>query len=147
VRRKSPSARIEVLTPDFQGRARDLEIVLKAGRMFFNHNMETVRRLQREIRPAAGYDRSLDVLRCAAACHRGFLSIRADGRVGRDRQRDSRNAGRFAPSGCELVSIGQYLAPSAAHRPVDRYASPAQFERYAREARGWAFAGSPPVHW
>ena len=124
---------VEVLTPDFEGRKTDVATVLAAAPDVFNHNLETVRRLQREIRPAANYGRSLAVLRQAAAWGRGVL-VKSGLMVGLgedDREVEEAMADLRA-AGCAFLTIGQYLAPSKAHVPVRRYVPPEQFERWER---------------
>ncbi len=142
LRRRLPAAKVEVLVPDFLGRGVDLTTVLAAGPDVFNHNLETVRRLQRTIRPAAEYERSLDVLRFAAAWT-PRLTVKSGLMVGLgetddelfEAMNDLRNAG------CDLLTIGQYLAPSRRHAPVQRYVTPETFTAYAREATRLGFHG------
>lgn len=154
LRGRLPGARVEVLVPDFQGRRECIDRVLAARPDVFNHNLETVRRLQRAIRPAADYERSLEVLRYVAGqaggvrgrdgADGGFKPVVKSGlMVGlgesddevHDAVRDLRAAG------CELLTIGQYLAPSAGHLPVARFVSPEQFREYARWAQEAGFLG------
>lgn len=142
IRVRLPKSAIEVLVPDFLGREIDLTTVLAARPEVFNHNLETVRRLQREIRPAADYERSLAVLRFAAASTlppavKSGLMVglgETDGEM-REAIADLRQAG------CGLLTIGQYLAPSRQHAPVRRYVPPETFAGYARFATGLGFRG------
>lgn len=135
-----PEAAVEVLTPDFMGRERDLDAVLAARPDVFNHNLETVARLQRTIRPAASYERSLAVLAHAAA-YRPKPAVKSGLMVGLgetdeeivEALRDLRRAG------CELLTIGQYLAPSWRHFPVQRFVPPAMFAEYARRGTEMGF--------
>ncbi|MCD6360638.1 MAG: lipoyl synthase [Armatimonadetes bacterium] len=124
---------IEVLTSDFQGREEPLLEVLRARPTVFNHNVETVRRLQPQVRPLAGYDRSLEVLRRAAA-HDPAPVVKSGLMVGLGETPDEvdETLKDLARAGCSIVTIGQYLQPSPKHLPVARYVEPAEFEEYER---------------
>jgi lipoic acid synthetase len=140
IRRALPAAVIEVLTPDFKGRPRSVDRVLRAKPDVFNHNLETVRRLQSAIRPEADYDRSLRVLRRAA--ERGNqLRVKSGVMVGLG-ETDAELFETLADlraAGCALVTIGQYLAPSLKHVPVARFVSPAEFARCRERALALGF--------
>ena len=142
LRRELPGASIEVLTPDFQGDERSLAQVLEAGPDVFNHNLETVKRLQAAIRPQASYGRSLAVLRRAAqwpmppAVKSGLMVGLGETNEELIEAMDDLHA-----AGCRLLTIGQYLQPTRAHRPVARYATPDDFHRYEAEARAIGFLG------
>jgi lipoic acid synthetase len=142
------AARVEVLTPDFLGRRESLELVLNAQPDVFNHNLETVRRLQAIIRPQADYDRSLSVLAQAAAW-RPALVVKSGLMAGLGETDDElREAlADLYRVGCRALTLGQYLAPSAAHHPVARYVTPARFEDYAAWARtvGFTRVASAPL--
>jgi len=152
IRERLPDSRVEVLVPDFLGNRGSLDTVLGARPDVFNHNLETVRRLQGVIRPQADYERSLAVLRYAARWRDGAaggggspsgVMVKSGLMVGlgetdvevREALLDLRAAG------CGLVTIGQYLAPSQGHFPVARYVPPEGFAEYARWAREAGFAG------
>jgi lipoic acid synthetase len=145
VRRRVPAAKIEVLTPDFQGDHAAIDTVLAAGPDVFNHNVETVPRLYETVRPQADYRRSLDVLAYAA---RGDVVTKSGLMVGlgetddevRQVMRDLRGVG------CRVLTIGQYLAPSSAHLPVVEFVEPAAFDawRVRGEAMGFAAVASGP---
>jgi lipoic acid synthetase len=131
VRREAPGARIEVLTPDFCGNLEAVARVLDAGPDVFNHNMETVRRLYRRVRPQADYGRSLAVLEFARR-HRPDVLTKSGLMVGlgettdevRELLRDLRGAGTG------VATIGQYLQPTRRNLPVAAYVPPAQFDTY-----------------
>jgi lipoic acid synthetase len=182
VRQRLPQAVIEVLTPDFQGRAEAIDAVLAARPDIFNHNVETVPRLYPTVRPEADYRRSLDVLAHAkrwAHCHseraERAKNLAPDGVDGcptgetlRCAQGDSddtpgpdlftksglmvglgETAGEVSAvmrdlraAGCDILTIGQYLAPSAAHVPVVRFVEPAEFAAWEAEARALGFAAA-----
>ncbi len=143
VRAASPTIRIEILTPDFRGRGR-AERALEALRGdppdVFNHNLETVRALYREVRPGADYDWSLRLLQSFKAQHpdvptkSGIMLGLGETReqVG-DALRDLR------AHDVEMVTIGQYLQPSTHHHPVVRYWTPDEFAELERFGMGLGF--------
>ena len=141
VRAQSPGTQIEVLTPDFRGRA-DVALDLLAADPpdVMNHNMETVPRLYRQARPGADYLHSLQLLqsfraRCPEVPTKSGLMLglgETDDEV-LDVMRDLRH------HGVDMLTLGQYLAPSADHLPVERYVEPAAFANFEREARAMGF--------
>jgi lipoyl synthase len=153
---------VEVLTPDFKGVHRDLDTVLEARPDVFNHNLETVRRLQKAIRPAADYDRSLAVLGYVAgvesresrvaSCESGIgvnIAVKSGLMVGLGETDEEilETMADLRSVGVELLTIGQYLAPSGEHASVQRYVPPAQFDEYARRgmAMGFRHVASGPM--
>jgi len=149
VRRQRPEATIEVLTPDFQGDRAALRKVLAARPDVFNHNLETVRRLQLTIRPQADYDRSLSVLKMAGELGKGRIRVKSGLMVGLG-ETDAEIRGALddlREAGCEWLTVGQYLAPSDTHAPVKRYVTPGTFTRYAQWARerGFTAVASGPL--
>jgi lipoic acid synthetase len=145
VRRRMPETVIEVLTPDFQGRYASVDIVLDAEPHIFNHNVETAPRLYGQVRPEADYRRSLDVLayvKRRAGPDLTPLYTKSGLMVGLGETDDEvRTVLRdLRAVGCDMVTIGQYLAPSAAHVPIARFVEPAQFEAWQAEARALGFA-------
>ena len=140
IRRRAPACRVEVLVPDFSGRTRDLERVLDAGPDVLNHNLETVERLYRRARPGGRYGRALGLLDHARR-RRPDTPTKSGLMVGLGESRaelltalaDLRRAG------CGIVTIGQYLRPSAAHLPVARYYHPDEFEVLRDHARRLGF--------
>ena len=129
VRRRNPATAIEVLVPDFKGRPADVDTVLDAGPDIFNHNVETVERLQRPVRVQARYDRSRSVLRHAKG--RGFTT-KTGIMLGLGERRDEveRTLRDLAGDGTDILTIGQYLQPSAKHLPVDRWVTPEEFRHW-----------------
>ena len=141
VRATVPTCKVEVLPADFKGGARDIATVMEAEPDVFAHNLETVRRLHPKIRPAFGYDRSLDVLRIAKSLRRGgvtksnlILGMGEHAEEVRDAMRDLLDAG------CDLLTIGQYLQPTKFHLPVDRWVSPEEFQTHASYGMELGFA-------
>jgi lipoyl synthase len=136
VRRLNPGCGIEVLIPDLRGNERDLQTVLKAAPDVLNHNLETVPRLYRDIRPEASYEVSLQVLsrasRWAETAGRSLIvktGIMAG--LGETRPELASLMSDAARCGARIMTIGQYLQPTAAHHPVVRYLEPAEFTQLA----------------
>lgn len=134
IRDRMPDCEVEVLIPDFKGSTEDLETVMASKPAVLNHNTETVLRLQRDIRTAANYARSLTLLarakwiNPAGAVKSGLI-------VGMGETEDE-VFGALADLravGVDIITIGQYLRPTARHRPVDRYVDPDEFARYTEE--------------
>ena len=140
VKRRLPLAKVEVLTPDFEGDSEALGAVLAAEPEVFNHNIETVPRLFPRVRPQGGYRLSLDVLENARRIRPGqvtksglMVGLGETDEEVRSVLRDLRSAG------VQIVTIGQYLRPTRRHAPVDRYLAPAEFGRLEEQARGLGF--------
>jgi lipoic acid synthetase len=165
-----PQASVEVLTPDF---VEHLDAVLDAGPDVFNHNLETVKRLQATVRPQASYEKSLATLKKAAewSCRTGLSgtpdSLCSDAaehapeygkRVLQRKQQILVKSGLMLglgetdeevleclrdlyAAGVRLLTLGQYLAPTREHHPVERYLSPDHFDRLAAKARKIGFTG------
>jgi len=129
VRRECPGARVEVLTPDFRGDTAAVARVLDAAPQVFNHNLETVPRLYRTVRPQADYRRSLDVL--AFAARRGAL-VKSGLMAGLGERDDEIRAalGDMRRAGVSIATIGQYLQPSRRNLPVAEYVHPDRFESW-----------------
>jgi lipoic acid synthetase len=129
VRHRNPSTAIEVLVPDFKGRTEDVDTVLGARPDIFNHNVETVERLQRPVRVQARYDRSRSVLRHAR--DRGF-TVKTGIMLGLGERREEVEATLrdLACDGVKILTIGQYLQPTRQHLPVDRWVTPEEFRHW-----------------
>ncbi len=131
---------VEVLTPDFQGRAEAIETVARSPIVVYGHNLETVPRLYGRARPGARHERSLRVLRRAHEARPGLLT-KTGLMLGLGEQpdevievlREARSAG------CDIVTLGQYLRPSRDHLPVERYLDPTEFDELAAQARALGF--------
>ncbi|MFN0183525.1 MAG: lipoyl synthase [Aquabacterium sp.] len=142
VRSQSPATRIEILTPDFRGRMdRALEILKAAPPDVMNHNLETVPRLYRQARPGSDYDYSLSLLQRFKAQFpqvptKSGLMVglgETDDEI-LDVMRDMR------AHSIDMLTVGQYLAPSPHHLPVRRYVHPDTFAMFEREARAMGFS-------
>ncbi len=131
VRRRLPLAKIEVLTPDFKGDRAALQTVLDARPDTFNHNMESVERLYPRVRPQAGYQQSLDVLK-GARRHAPEILTKSGFMVGLGERADEveRLLEDLRRAEVDVVTIGQYLQPTRKHLPVEEYIHPDQFDRY-----------------
>lgn len=142
VRARLPEASLEVLTPDFRGRMGDVELVLAEAPEVFNHNLETVPRLYETVRPRAVFERSLAVLRHAAEGK--TVLVKTGWMVGLGEREDEVRAllEVVADARVDMVTIGQYLRPSADHIPVVEYVRPEMFEQY----RTWGEALGLQVH-
>jgi len=131
---------IEVLTPDFNGSESALDEVLESAPDVFNHNLETVVRLQKDVRPQANYYRSLAVLKYAAVS--GMAKIVKSGlMVGMgENDKEIYEAMRdLIKAGCRHLTIGQYLAPSKRHWPVQRFVPPKMFDEYRNRGLAMGF--------
>ncbi|MCX7620000.1 MAG: lipoyl synthase [Acidimicrobiales bacterium] len=131
IRARTPAVKIEVLIPDCKGDPGALETIFAARPDVLNHNIETVARLQRAVRPNAGYARSLAVLACA---HRAGLVTKSGLIVGLGETFDE-VVGALADLkgvGTDIVTIGQYLRPTVRHLPVARWWTPEEFEELRR---------------
>ena len=128
IRNENPGAQVEALISDAKG-TDSLDAVLNERPDVLNHNIETVARLQRMVRPSAGYARSLSVL---ARSRAAGLTTKSGLMLGLGETRDEVEATLIdlASVGVNIVTIGQYLRPSAQHLPVVRYAEPSEFEHY-----------------
>jgi lipoic acid synthetase len=148
IRRRSPSTGIEVLIPDFEGNWDALAQVMDARPDILNHNIESIERLYRIVRPQAKYHRSLELLRRArelapeVVTKSGMmLGVGEDLDETRAAMRDLRAAD------CDVLTLGQYLRPSPKHIPVIRYVTPAEFAQLREEglAMGFKHVESGPL--
>ncbi len=144
----SPRCQIETLVPDFGGRDASLETVLAAGPDVLNHNIETVRSQYRRARPGGSYDRALRLLDRARR-HQLGVPTKSGLMVGLGETRDELLAALadLRRVGCDILTIGQYLRPSAAHLPVARYYHPDEFAalKQVAVALGFGHVESGPL--
>ena len=140
IRDRIPDAEVEVLTPDFHGRAELIGQICEAGPTVYNHNLETVARLQRLVRPQAGYERSLEVVRGVSENFPGIVT-KSGLMLGLGEREEEvlEAAGDLREAGCEILTLGQYLAPGENHLPVRGYVSPEVFARLADTIRRLGF--------
>jgi len=142
VRRARPSVGLEVLVSDFGGDREALGRILDARPDVLNHNMETVPRLYPAVRPMADYGRSLRILGIADR-HKPRPVTKSGLMLGLGETQEEvlRTMDDLRRSGCDALTLGQYLAPSKHHHPVERYVPPDEFDALAEEARGRGFRG------
>lgn len=146
IRRECPGVTMEVLVPDFRGNADALQCIIDERPEVISHNLETVRRLTPAVRCTATYDGSLAVLRqIAAAGIRTKSGIMLG--LGETEEEVMQTLADMRRTGCDVVTIGQYLQPTENHHPVAEYIHPDTFARYGREARllGFRHVESAPL--
>jgi lipoic acid synthetase len=146
IRRRCPRTTVEVLVPDCKGSEPALAALIRARPDIFNHNLETVARLQRAVRPSAGYARSLSVL---ARAKSAGLTVKSGLILGMG-ETEEEVVGALADlrgAGVDIVTLGQYLRPTATHLPVARWWTPAEFDRLRDigDALGFAHVQSSPL--
>src|SRR3954453_12722435 len=136
----NPNTGVEILVPDFSAKPELLQQVFDAQPAVFAHNLETVPRIFKRIRPAFRYERSLDVLaqgRAAGMVTKSNLILG----LGETREEVSQALRDLHDAGCALVTITQYLRPSPLHHPVERWVRPEEFVELREEAHQIGFAG------
>ena len=140
IHRRTPGVGVEMLAPDFSGKPELLGQIFDAAPEVFAHNVETVPRVFRRIRPAFDYHRSLGVL--SAARERGLVT-KSNLILGMGETRDevSQALVDLHEAGTDLITITQYLRPSARHLPIDRWVTPQEFDELAAEATRIGFVG------
>ncbi|MBN2626529.1 MAG: lipoyl synthase [Spirochaetales bacterium] len=148
IRKHLPRATIEVLIPDFKGSSDDLDRVIAAAPDIINHNIETVPRLYRHVRPQAVYERSLELLKRVKERAPGILT--KSGMMlglGEEQQEVLASLSDLRKNRCDMLTLGQYLAPSADHYPVKEYVTPDAFDEYGIRARemGFSYVASAPL--
>ena len=146
VKKLNPETSIEVLIPDFQGKTELIQKVIEAGPEVISHNMETVERLTPQIRSAAKYRTSLEVIRFIAASGVVAKSGIMLG-LGETKTEVLQVMDDLREVGCKVMTIGQYLAPTLAHIQVKEYITPEQFERYRTIGleKGFSYVESSPL--
>jgi lipoic acid synthetase len=149
VRHLNPETVIEVLTPDFNDKDFAIEAVVGARPHIFNHNLETVRRLTPSVRSRATYERSLSVLakvksRCGTAIHtKSGLMLG----LGESEPELFQALEDLRQTGCDILTLGQYLQPTLKRLPVVEFVSPSKFQEYGARARemGFVHVASGPM--
>ena len=140
IRERVPGCRVEVLIPDFRGDWQALETVMAAHPDVLNHNMETVPRLYRTVRKGAVYERSLELLRRAGqmmpevATKTGMMLG-----LGETREEVLQAMEEISAQGTHILTLGQYLQPTAEHLPIERYVHPDEFAEYKRLGEALSF--------
>jgi lipoic acid synthetase len=140
IHQQSPGTGVEILIPDFSGRPELLQQVFDAQPEVFAHNVETVPRIFKRIRPAFNYERSLDVItqgRKAGMVTKSNLILG----MGEERAEISQALQDLHDAGTDIITITQYLRPSPRHHPVERWVKPEEFIEMAKEAEEIGFLG------
>jgi lipoic acid synthetase len=138
IRERVPGCTVEVLIPDFKGDAAALQIVIDAAPDVLNHNTETVPRLYRQVRPGARFERSLELLsraKTAGLLTKSGIMVGLGEEPGEVRD----TVRRIREAGTDILTVGQYLRPSADHLPIVRYYEPAEFVEIKRYALGLGY--------
>jgi lipoic acid synthetase len=140
IREKRPETRVELLIPDFRGDPQSLKTILDARPDVLNHNVETVPRLYPSVRPGAIYERSIALLRSA---HRMDPSIPTKSGLmlglGEKPDEVQQVLSDLLEAGCRVLTLGQYLQPSAEHLPVEQFVPPEEFEAWRKKALDMGF--------
>ncbi len=140
VRRQSPGTTVEVLTSDFNGDVQSISTVCEAAPDVFNHNLETVERLTPIVRSRAKYRRSLEVLKNIRSILKGgFVKSGIMVGLGETREEIDQTMNDLRESGCEIMTIGQYLRPKSKSMVVSRYVEPEEFRLYEEMGRSKGF--------
>lgn len=140
IKARTPDCAVEVLVPDFKGDAKAVDTVVHAPIDVLNHNTETVPRLYKRVRPGGQYHRSLNLFRQAKE-RRPELLTKTGLMLGLGEERPELLAvfADLAAVGCKILTLGQYLRPSASHLPVERYVPPTEFAAIREEALLFGF--------
>lgn len=146
IRKWNPDTTLETLIPDFQGKTDQLDNIIEVHPEIVSHNIETVRRLTREVRIQAKYDRSLEVLRYLR--EKG-MKTKSGLMLGMGETEDEirETLSDLREAGVDIITMGQYLQPTPRHLKVDRYVTPEEFARYKdwADAMGYEFVESGPL--
>jgi lipoic acid synthetase len=139
IRRMNPKTTLETLIPDFQGVERIIDKIVEANPEVVSHNIETVRRLTREVRIQAKYDRSLAVLKYLK--EQGVKRTKSGIMLGLGETEEEviQTMQDLRDNYVDIVTIGQYLQPSKKHLPVKEYITPEQFEKYEKIGKEMGF--------
>ena len=139
VRRISPGTTMETLIPDFQGITKHIDRLIEVAPEVISHNMETVKRLTREVRIQAKYERSLEVLRYMKEAGQNRTKTGLMLGLGEERDEVFQTIEDIRNANVDVITIGQYLQPTREHFEVKRYVSPEEFEEYKARAYEMGF--------
>lgn len=146
IRKKSPSTTMETLIPDFAGKWENLQKIIDVAPEIVSHNLETVRRLTKEVRIQAKYDRSLEVLR---RLKKGGMKTKSGVMLGLGESEEEvlETMDDLRAVGVDILTLGQYLQPTKGHLPVAEFITPEQFEKYKEIGleKGFRFVESGPL--
>jgi lipoyl synthase len=140
IRKIDPSVLVEILIPDFQGKVSCVKSVLQSKPVVIGHNIETVSRLYRYLRPEADYCRSLQLLRTLKRLNPSIVT-KSSLMLGLSETKDEviKTMKDLQESGCDILTLGQYLSPSPDHEPVSEFISPEKFLAYRQTALTMGF--------
>lgn len=148
IKSRIPSCGVELLIPDLSGNMEALEAVLDSGPDVLAHNIETVPRLYRRVRPGADYERTLNILKSANNLRRDII-VKSGIMVGLGETKEEvlEVIEDSARQGCRMMTVGQYLRPSEWHLPVEKFYTPEEFEWIKKEgeARGMKYIEAAPL--
>lgn len=148
IRKTTPNVTVEVLIPDFEGNANALELVVNAQPDIINHNVETVPNLYSKVRPLAQYERSLELLKNSKTLDKNILT-KSGFMLGLGEKEDEVISllEDLKSVDCDIITIGQYLAPSPLHHPVIDYVTPEVFDKYKEIGikMGFKYVASAPL--
>ena len=146
VKATNPDTTIEVLLPDFDGKEELMDVVIAAKPHILGHNLETIRRITPLVRSKAKYDTSLKTLAYFAASGIPTKSGLMVG-LGESHEEVVEALGDLRKAGVEIVTLGQYLRPTAKHYPVDKYVTPEEFDQFKKEGleMGFKYVASAPL--
>ncbi|MFT5823360.1 MAG: lipoic acid synthetase [Crocinitomix sp.] len=146
IRRKSPGTTMETLIPDFGGKWENLQRIIDVGPEVVSHNLETVRRLTKQVRIQAKYDRSLEVL---MRLKRGGMKTKSGIMLGLGETETEvyEAIDDLSSVGCDILTLGQYLQPTPNHLPIAEFVTPQKFDEYREYAltKGFRFVESGPL--
>jgi len=146
IRRKSPGTTMETLIPDFGGKWENLQRIIDAAPEVVSHNLETVRRLTKQVRIQAKYDRSLEVL---MRLKRGGMKTKSGIMLGLGEEAHEiyETIDDLSSVGCDILTMGQYLQPTPNHLPIAEFVHPEKFDEYRNYAltKGFRFVESGPL--
>ncbi len=148
VRKHAPECKIELLIPDLKGSQKDLKTIVESGINVLNHNVETVPRLYKKVRPGAGFIRSLSILRWAKEFDANVMTksgIMVG--LGEEKEEVFEVMDSLRSANVDIMTIGQYLRPSQNQLPVKAFVTPEEFKEYEEEGlkRGFKFVESGPL--
>ena len=135
IKKLNPDVKIEVLTPDFQGNTESIDIVINAKPDVFNHNVETVPSLYKKARPQANYERSINFLKYVKENSNILTKTGLMVGLGETKEELIEVFKDLAKINCDIVTIGQYIAPTKEHLPVERYYEPTEYDELANIAQ------------
>ncbi len=148
IRAHAPDCKVELLIPDLRGNEKDLKTIVSAGIEVLNHNVETVPRLYKKVRPGAGYIRSLSILRWAKETNPNMMT-KSGIMVGLGEKKEEVFAlmDDLRAVGVDIMTIGQYLRPTAKQLPVRDFITPEEFKEYETvgKEKGFKFIESGPL--